>query len=79
MKFASKKYTKPQSLENVFDQFYSRLYRFFRLRGAGVEEAKDLASFLLAFQPNQPPGSLQNLTGLYTIGDGITPAQWSDS
>ncbi|MGB9640639.1 MAG: RNA polymerase sigma factor [Anaerolineales bacterium] len=78
--FSTQKTNQIHSLENVFDQIYPRLYRYFRLRGATVEEAKDLASTtfekaLLHFSRYDPAqGEIQ--TWLFAIAHNLSINHW---
>ncbi len=78
--FPAQKTGQKHSLENAFDQFYPRLYRYFRLRGATVEEAKDLASTtfekaLLHFSSyDSNKGEIQ--TWLFAIAHNLSINHW---
>lgn len=78
--FSSPKTSQMSSLENAFDQIYPRLYRYFRLHGATVEEAKDLASatfekaLLHLPQFDATKGDIQ--TWLFAIAHNLSINHW---
>ncbi|MGB9673472.1 MAG: hypothetical protein ACPL3P_04980 [Anaerolineales bacterium] len=47
--------------------------------GADLSSTGKMDIFLSSFSTSQMPSSPQNLTAAYPIGDGITPALWSNS
>lgn len=69
-----------QLLEQAFDQYYPRLYRYFRLRGAASEEAQDLASAVferaIHHLPQYDPQKSHIQTWLFAIAHNLAINHW---
>lgn len=66
----------PSSLDLYAASFAPSDYRIL-FTGADYAGSGKTDFFLLDFHPAEPASEIENLTSAYSVGDGITPAQWT--
>ncbi|MGB9673473.1 MAG: RNA polymerase sigma factor [Anaerolineales bacterium] len=75
-----KNHASTEQLADAFDRYYPHLYRYFRLRGANAEEAKDLTSMTfenaLRHLPRYDSQKSQIQTWLFSIAHNLAVNHW---